>query len=148
MWSACNEVSNILTISWLIRDRNFGSIVWYYDKQCLKANIGVHYSNIPILVSYKVVRDENGNVKLKCPAIGKQFAAEEISAQVLRKLVEDASKFLNDEVSEVVITLHWYIGRVSIIKLVSEFQCVQYIDILDKSIKCKSFWKEWQWETM
>lgn len=33
-------------------------------------------------VSYKVVRDENGNVKLDCPAIGKQFAAEEISAQV------------------------------------------------------------------
>lgn len=33
-------------------------------------------------VSYTVVRDENGNVKLDCPAIGKQFAAEEISAQV------------------------------------------------------------------
>ncbi|KAG6425214.1 hypothetical protein SASPL_115641 [Salvia splendens] len=45
-------------------------------------------------VSYNVVRDENGNVKLDCPAIGKQFAAEEISAQVLRKLVDDASKLL------------------------------------------------------
>ena len=33
-------------------------------------------------VSYKVSRDENGNVKLECPAIGKRFAAEEISAQV------------------------------------------------------------------
>ena len=33
-------------------------------------------------VSYRVIRDENGNVKLDCPAIGKQFAAEEISAQV------------------------------------------------------------------
>lgn len=33
-------------------------------------------------VSYHVIRDENGNVKLDCPAIGKQFAAEEISAQV------------------------------------------------------------------
>lgn len=33
-------------------------------------------------VSYRVVRDENGNVKLDCPAIGKQFAAEEISSQV------------------------------------------------------------------
>uniref|UniRef100_A0A803N473 Uncharacterized protein n=1 Tax=Chenopodium quinoa TaxID=63459 RepID=A0A803N473_CHEQI len=32
-------------------------------------------------VSYRVVRDDNGNVKLECPAIGKQFAAEEISAQ-------------------------------------------------------------------
>ncbi|KAG6383645.1 hypothetical protein SASPL_156594 [Salvia splendens] len=51
-------------------------------------------------VSYNVVRDENGNVKLDCPAIGKQFAAEEISAQVLRKLVDDASKFLNDKVGD------------------------------------------------
>ena len=33
-------------------------------------------------ISYKVIRDGNGNVKLDCPAIGKQFAAEEISAQV------------------------------------------------------------------
>lgn len=35
-------------------------------------------------VSYNVVRDDNGNVKLECPAIGKQFAAEEISAQVYK----------------------------------------------------------------
>lgn len=33
-------------------------------------------------VSYKVVRDENGNVKLECPVLGKTFAAEEISSQV------------------------------------------------------------------
>ena len=52
------------------------------------------------------MRDENGNVKLECSAIGKQFATEEISAQALRKLVEDASKFLNDEVSKAVITVH------------------------------------------
>lgn len=33
-------------------------------------------------ISYSVMTDSNGNVKLKCPAIGKEFAAEEISAQV------------------------------------------------------------------
>ncbi|KAK9009586.1 hypothetical protein V6N11_036117 [Hibiscus sabdariffa] len=59
-------------------------------------------------VSYKVIRDENGNVKLECPAIGKQFAAEEISAQVLRKLVDDASKFLNDNVTKAVVTVPAY----------------------------------------
>ncbi|KAI5074815.1 hypothetical protein GOP47_0010776 [Adiantum capillus-veneris] len=59
-------------------------------------------------VSYKVVRDPNGNVKLDCPAIGKQFAAEEISAQVLRKLVDDASKFLNDKVNKAVVTVPAY----------------------------------------
>ncbi|XP_058090141.1 stromal 70 kDa heat shock-related protein, chloroplastic [Magnolia sinica] len=59
-------------------------------------------------VSYRVIRDENGNVKLECPAIGKQFAAEEISAQVLRKLVDDASKFLNDKVTKAVVTVPAY----------------------------------------
>ncbi|KAG8093341.1 hypothetical protein GUJ93_ZPchr0012g19650 [Zizania palustris] len=59
-------------------------------------------------VSYHVVRDENGNVKLDCPAIGKQFAAEEISAQVLRKLVDDASKFLNDKITKAVVTVPAY----------------------------------------
>lgn len=59
-------------------------------------------------VSYRVMKDENGNVKLECPAIGKQFAPEEISAQVLRKLVDDASKFLNDKVAKAVITVPAY----------------------------------------
>ncbi|CAH9109196.1 unnamed protein product [Cuscuta europaea] len=59
-------------------------------------------------VSYRVAKDENGNVKLECPAIGKQFSPEEISAQVLRKLVDDASKFLNDKVTKAVITVPAY----------------------------------------
>ncbi|KAI3464379.1 hypothetical protein Pfo_021042 [Paulownia fortunei] len=59
-------------------------------------------------VSYKVVKDENGNVKVECPATGKLFAPEEISAQVLRKLVDDASKFLNDKVTKAVITVPAY----------------------------------------
>ncbi|CAL1352129.1 unnamed protein product [Linum trigynum] len=59
-------------------------------------------------VSYRVVRDDNGNVKLDCPILGKQFAAEEISAQVLRKLVDDASKFLNDKVTKAVVTVPAY----------------------------------------
>ncbi|MDJ0660959.1 MAG: molecular chaperone DnaK [Crocosphaera sp.] len=59
-------------------------------------------------VSYKVIRDSNGNVKLDSPAQSKQFAPEEISAQVLRKLVEDASKYLNETVTEAVITVPAY----------------------------------------
>jgi molecular chaperone DnaK len=59
-------------------------------------------------VSYKVLRDSNGNVKLDCSAQGKQFAPEEISAQVLRKLVEDASKYLGETVTEAVITVPAY----------------------------------------
>ncbi|MFB2834834.1 molecular chaperone DnaK [Floridanema evergladense] len=59
-------------------------------------------------VSYKVLRDNNGNVKIDCPALGKQFAPEEISAQVLRKLVDDASKYLGETVTQAVITVPAY----------------------------------------
>jgi len=59
-------------------------------------------------VSYKVLRDSNGNVKLDCPAKSKQFAPEEISAEVLRKLVEDASKYLGETVTQAVITVPAY----------------------------------------
>jgi len=59
-------------------------------------------------VSYKVLRDSTGNVKLDCPAQGKQFAPEEISAQVLRKLVDDASKYLGETVTQAVITVPAY----------------------------------------
>lgn len=59
-------------------------------------------------VSYKVIRDGNGNVKLDCPQAGKQFAPEEISAQVLRKLVEDASKYTGETITQAVITVPAY----------------------------------------
>ena len=59
-------------------------------------------------VSYKVMRDGKGNVKLNCPALGRQFAPEEISAEVLRKLAEDASKYLGEKVTQAVITIPAY----------------------------------------
>ena len=59
-------------------------------------------------VSYKTLRDRNGNVKLDCVAAGKQFAPEEVSAQVLRKLVDDASKYLGEKVTQAVITVPAY----------------------------------------
>jgi molecular chaperone DnaK len=58
-------------------------------------------------VSYKVL-NVGGNVKLDCPAAGKQFAPEEISANVLRKLIEDASKYLGEQVTQAVITVPAY----------------------------------------
>jgi molecular chaperone DnaK len=59
-------------------------------------------------VSYKVLRDSNANVKIDCPVQNKQFAPEEISAQVLRKLVDDASKYLGETVTQAVITVPAY----------------------------------------
>jgi molecular chaperone DnaK len=59
-------------------------------------------------VSYKALRDSTGNVKIDCPALKKQFAPEEISAQILRKLVDDASQYLGEKVTEAVITVPAY----------------------------------------
>ncbi|MFM2063588.1 MAG: hypothetical protein RLZZ507_3259 [Cyanobacteriota bacterium] len=58
-------------------------------------------------VSYKVL-SSGGNVKLDSPGAGKQFSPEEISAKVLRKLVEDASKYLGETVTQAVITVPAY----------------------------------------
>ena len=57
---------------------------------------------------YKVIEDNSGNIKVKCSSLNKDFSPEEISAQVLRKLVNDASKYLGQEVTQAVITVPAY----------------------------------------
>ena len=59
-------------------------------------------------VSYIVKTDGQGNIKLECPALKRDFAAEEMSAEVLRKLVDDASKYLGEQVKQAVITVPAY----------------------------------------
>lgn len=56
---------------------------------------------------YKI-EDVEGKIRLKCPNLNKNFAAEEISAQVLRKLVNDANKYLGEKVEKAVITVPAY----------------------------------------
>lgn len=58
------------------------------------------------IVSYKVVRGPSDAVRFDIR--GKQIAPEESSAQVLRKLVDDASKYLGEKVKEAVITVPAY----------------------------------------
>lgn len=58
-------------------------------------------------VSYKVL-NVNGKVRLDSSARSKQFAPEEISAQVLRKLIDDASSYLGEQVTQAVITVPAY----------------------------------------
>ena len=57
---------------------------------------------------YKVIKDQNENIKIKCPALSKDFSPEEISAQVLRKLINDATEYLGQEVTKAVITVPAY----------------------------------------
>jgi molecular chaperone DnaK len=56
---------------------------------------------------YKI-EDIEGKIRLKCPNLNKNFAPEEISAQVLRKLVNDANKYLGEKVEQAVITVPAY----------------------------------------
>jgi molecular chaperone DnaK len=58
-------------------------------------------------VSYGV-EQSGSSLKLRCPVLGKQFAPEEISAEVLRKLADDAGKYLGESVTQAVITVPAY----------------------------------------
>jgi len=57
---------------------------------------------------YKVIKDENGNIKIKCSSLSKDFSPEEISAQVIRKLITDAKDYLRQDVTKAVITVPAY----------------------------------------
>ncbi|GII89142.1 chaperone protein DnaK [Sphaerisporangium siamense] len=57
-------------------------------------------------VSFDVVPGPDDAVRFSVR--GKQYAPEEISAMILRKLVQDASKFLGEKVTEAVITVPAY----------------------------------------
>jgi molecular chaperone DnaK len=57
---------------------------------------------------YKITKDSNDNIKIKCTALGKDFSPEEISAQILRKLINDASDYLKQDVKQAVITVPAY----------------------------------------
>jgi molecular chaperone DnaK len=60
---------------------------------------------------YKVGKDQNDNIKIKCPALNKDFSPEELSAQVLRKLINDATNYLGQEVTQAVITVPAYFNE-------------------------------------
>ena len=74
-----------------------------------KRFIGRRYDEVTselTAVSYDVVAGPDGAVRFKIA--GRLYAPEEISALVLRKLVEDAAKFLGEKITEAVITVPAY----------------------------------------
>lgn len=97
-------------------------------------------------VPYKVVADSNGNVKIVCSNASKEFAPEEISAIVLRKLTDDAAKFLGDSVTKAVITVPAYfndsqrqatkdagkIGGIDVLRIINEPTAASLAYGLDK----------------
>src|ERR1700727_2044241 len=74
-----------------------------------KRFVGRHYDEVASevnAVSFDVVPGPDGAVRFKIQ--DRLYAPEEISALVLRKLVEDASKFLGEKINEPVITVPAY----------------------------------------
>lgn len=59
-------------------------------------------------VPYTIRKDEMGNIKLKCPRLDRDFAPEEISALILKKLADEASRYLGEPVTGAVITVPAY----------------------------------------
>ncbi len=77
----------------------------------VKRFIGRKYSELSPeskRVPYTIRRNEEGNIRIRCPRLQKEFAPEEISAMVLKKLVEEASRYLGEPVTGAVITVPAY----------------------------------------
>jgi molecular chaperone DnaK len=77
----------------------------------VKRFIGSKYEEISGEVSripYKIKKDNNGNIKIFSPVLNKDFSPEEISASVLKKLANDASRYLKDTVTQAIVTVPAY----------------------------------------
>ena len=59
-------------------------------------------------VPYTIRRDEVGNIKVQCPRLERDFAPEEISAMILRKLTAEAERYLGEAITGAVITVPAY----------------------------------------
>ena len=58
-----------------------------------------------LTVPYTVRANNQGNVRVACPQTEREYAPEELIASILRKLVDDASTYLGEEVEAAVITV-------------------------------------------
>ena len=61
-----------------------------------------------LTVPYTVRANNQGNVRVACPQTEREYAPEELIASILRKLIDDASTYLGEEVEAAVITVPAY----------------------------------------
>ena len=59
-------------------------------------------------ISYTVSKDDGGKIKIHSPILNKDFSPEEVSASVLKKLINDASKFLKENINQAIVTVPAY----------------------------------------
>jgi molecular chaperone DnaK len=60
------------------------------------------------VLPYKIVEGPAGDARVHIPQTGKEYTPQEISAQVLRKLKQDAEAYLGEKVTQAVITVPAY----------------------------------------
>ncbi len=75
----------------------------------IKRFVGRRFSEVEAekkIISYKVTEGNDGGCKVAIQ--GKDYSPEEISAMILRKLKEDAEKYLGEKVTSAVITVPAY----------------------------------------
>jgi molecular chaperone DnaK len=59
-------------------------------------------------VPYTIRKDDLGNVKIKCPRLERDFAPEEVQSMILKKLADEASRYLGEPITGAVITVPAY----------------------------------------
>jgi molecular chaperone DnaK len=77
----------------------------------IKRFMGRRYDEIEAqanLFPYQIRADDRGNIKIRCPKQKKYFSPEELSAMILRKLADEASRYLGEDVTAAVVTVPAY----------------------------------------
>ncbi len=77
----------------------------------IKRFMGRHYAETATeraMVPYKVIEGPAGDARVRIPATGREYTPQEISAMILAKLKADAEAYLDEPVTQAVITVPAY----------------------------------------
>nr|YP_009530422.1 molecular chaperone DnaK [Paulinella micropora]AXY63111.1 molecular chaperone DnaK [Paulinella micropora] len=64
--------------------------------------------NSSMFVPYTIRANDQGNIRVVCPATEREYAPEELIANILRKLVDDAAVYIGASIEAAVITVPAY----------------------------------------
>ncbi len=77
----------------------------------LKRFVGMDWDELEensLSVPYDLRANDQGNIRITCPATEREYAPEELVASIIRKLVDDAETYLGEVVESAVITVPAY----------------------------------------
>jgi molecular chaperone DnaK len=77
----------------------------------IKRFMGRRYDEVEVernRIPYQIRKGKHDEVRVYLPAVDKEITPEEVSAHILRKMKEDAEKYLGEPVTQAVITVPAY----------------------------------------